>query len=181
MRSIKNAKDLRVLDHIHPLEMARQLALVDHALYRSIQPNELLHMNWTKSATKKQKSPNVLNMIGQFNQLGQWVVSAVITTYDATERTRLLQFIIRVAYESYKLHNLNSAMAIVSGLRNSNVIRLKSTWNGLPSESWDMWEEVTEKFVLNDNFASLRAIAKTTQPPLIPYLGVYVYYPFLTF
>merc|ERR1712137_1190469 len=89
MRTIKNAADIRILDHIHPLEMARQLALVDHELYRSIQPNELLHMNWTKSATKKQKSPNVLNMIGQFNQLGQWVVSAVITTYDAMERTPL--------------------------------------------------------------------------------------------
>lgn len=49
----------------------------------------------------------------------------------------------------------------------------------MSSGYWDLWEEITNKFVLNDNFASLREILKEIQPPLIPYLGMYVLSLFL--
>ena len=190
LKGIKRVSDVE-LDDIHPLEFARQMALVDHALYRAIQPGEVLHMNWTKDATKHERAPNVLKMIEQFNRVGQWVISSIITTHDKPKRVKLLQHMIKIAYESYMLNNLNGAMAMISGLKNSNVIRLKDTWvsfllyhmvhrftycvqNELSSANWDLWEEITEKFVLNDNFSSLRKILKETQPPLIPYLGMYV-------
>jgi len=173
LKGIKRVSDVE-LDDIHPLEFARQMALVDHALYRAIQPGEVLHMNWTKDATKHERAPNVLKMIEQFNRVGQWVISSIITTHDKPKRVKLLQHMIKIAYESYMLNNLNGAMAMISGLKNSNVIRLKDTWNELSSANWDLWEEITEKFVLNDNFSSLRKILKETQPPLIPYLGIYL-------
>lgn len=104
------------------------MALVDHRLYRAIQPIEVMHMNWTKEKTKKEKSPNVLAMIDQFNRVGQWVISTIITTHEKSKRVKVLQHMIKIAHESYILNNLNGAMAMISGLRNSNVIRLKDTW-----------------------------------------------------
>jgi len=166
------AKELS-LEDIHPLEFARQLALVDHELYRRIRPCEVLHMNWTKPESKSVKAPNILRMIEQFNRVGQFVISVILTAHDPSRRLRVLQLLIRIAYESFQLGNLNGAMAVTSGLRNSNVSRLKNTWDELSSASWDMWEVVTNSFVLNDNFASLRKIIHDTQPPLIPYLGMY--------
>ena len=124
---VKSLENLKFED-IHPVEFARQLALVDHGLYRAIQPSEVLHMRWTKEALKEKKSPNVLKMIEQFNRVGQWVISTIITEHDKPSRVKYLQLMIRIAYESHQLNNLNGAMAMISGLRNSNVIRLKDTW-----------------------------------------------------
>lgn len=115
-------------EDINPVEFARQLALVDHTLYRTIQPAEILHMNWTKAQTKHKKAANVLNMIEQFNSVGQWVISTIITTYDKQKRCKILQNMIKIAHESFSLRNFNGAMAMISGLKNSNVIRLKETW-----------------------------------------------------
>lgn len=41
-------KKLQIVD-LSPLEMARQLTLIDHAIFRSIHPYELLHQGWTQS------------------------------------------------------------------------------------------------------------------------------------
>ena len=120
-------KDMRV-EYISTLELARQIALVDHKLYRAIKIGEVLYMNWTKEKTKHEKSANVLKMINQFNRIGQWVISSLVTTQNDDKRCKLLQKFISVANESFKLRNLNGAMAIISGLKNSNIARLKRTW-----------------------------------------------------
>lgn len=43
-------------------QVARQLTLLDHALFSAIHPRELLSQAWTKDV-KEQRSPNVLAMI----------------------------------------------------------------------------------------------------------------------
>ena len=50
---------------IHPLELARQLAIIHHRLYRSIRVEECLHMRWTKN-DKLEKAPNVIAAIHHF-------------------------------------------------------------------------------------------------------------------
>jgi hypothetical protein len=85
-------------------------------------------MNWTRNDTKRTDSPNLLAMIDQFNRLGQWVVSLLVTTQDLEKRVKYLQRIIQVGHELFKLKNFNSTMAIVSGLKNSSIVRLKQTW-----------------------------------------------------
>ena len=50
---------------IHPVELARQLALIHHHLYRAIRVEEVLHMRWTKN-DKLEKSPNVIASIHHF-------------------------------------------------------------------------------------------------------------------
>ena len=53
------------LSTLHPLELARQVAILDHSLYRAIRPSELLHMRWTKK-DKLIQAPHVLASIRQF-------------------------------------------------------------------------------------------------------------------
>jgi hypothetical protein len=47
----------------------------------------------------------------------------------------------------------------------------------LPNTSWDMWEEVNNVLKIDENFAALRAILKTSSLPAIPYLGMFVFLP----
>ena len=103
------------------------MALVDHKLYRAIKPNELLHLNWTKP-NKANLSPNVLKMIKQFNNVGEWVIHIISSASKDSVCVKALVRIIDIAYESYKLANFNGAMALLSGLKHNIVSKRKEIW-----------------------------------------------------
>lgn len=57
-----------LLESVEPLEIARQLTLMEYNLYKKIAPKELLSLSWQKEG-KEEKSPNLLNLISHFNQV----------------------------------------------------------------------------------------------------------------
>lgn len=59
--------DTNIVD-ISPLEIARQLSLVDYKLFSNIQPKEFLSQAWSKEALKA-RSPNVRAMIKRSNDV----------------------------------------------------------------------------------------------------------------
>lgn len=162
------------LEQVKPLELARQMALLDYRLFRAIHATELLQQSWTRPDSKYQRSPHVLEMIAQFNRVGHWAISEVITKVDPERRTKTLMRLIKVASECLHLGNLNGAMALFSSLKNSNVSRLRKTWSSMSSSAWDQWEELDAVLRVDDNFGALRVYMKEQLPPTIPYLGMYL-------
>lgn len=78
------------LFQLHPIEIARQVTLLEFDLYRAVQPSELVGCTWMKE-NKSTSSPNLLKMISFTNNVSQCSLSFIITKYNA--RQYLLSFI----------------------------------------------------------------------------------------
>lgn len=161
----------RCVRDFHPVEVARQITIMDHRYFRAIDaPSELLDTNWTKK-DKETKSPNTLAMIRSSNHLVGWVTYEILKQEDLRERAMILNRFIYIAKALKDLNNFNGIMSILSALNNASIFRLQNTWNLLPKESWQVFEDLESIFNTGNNFKTYRNALERAIPPCIPYLG----------
>jgi len=53
---------------IHPIELARQLTIIEYDLWAKIKPWEYLGKNWSRD-DKEEKAPHIVSMIKRFNDV----------------------------------------------------------------------------------------------------------------
>lgn len=158
---------------IHSEEIARQLTIVEWEIWSSIQPWECLSLAWTKS-DKFQKAPNVINMIERFNWVSGWVASTICTTETTKKRTKAINKFIEIANKLFEMNNVNAVMEIVSGLNRGPVYRLKQSWENVPGNLKKSFEELKTLTDRSKNYFNMRKHLKNINPPLLPYLGIYL-------
>ena len=61
----------KFLLQLHPIEIARQVTLLEFDLYRAVQPSELVGSVWIKK-DKNKTSPNLLKMIHHSTMVSYW-------------------------------------------------------------------------------------------------------------
>ena len=133
-------------------------------------------------------------MIDSFNDVSKWVATEVVTgmpsfvcfvgfegltppfTAGVNEKKRaaVIKFFITVGQYCRKLQNYNALMAIVAGLNGSAVHRLKKSWDLVPPKKLAAFEELQAATSQQNNYATLRNLLHTADPPCIPYLGMYL-------
>ncbi|RKP20339.1 ras GEF [Rozella allomycis CSF55] len=69
--------NLKLID-IDPLEVARQITLIEHKLFLSIKPYEFLNLAWMKD-DRDVKSPNIMAMTRFSNHIVNWVITEIVT------------------------------------------------------------------------------------------------------
>jgi hypothetical protein len=62
-----NLKSVTSLQDVHPEEIARQMCLIEHQIFSTIEPKECLKQKWAHG--DKSKAPHVRDMINRFNQV----------------------------------------------------------------------------------------------------------------
>eukprot|EP01113_Clastostelium_recurvatum_P037509 TRINITY_DN5493_c1_g1_i4.p1 TRINITY_DN5493_c1_g1~~TRINITY_DN5493_c1_g1_i4.p1 ORF type:complete len:1171 (+),score=322.57 TRINITY_DN5493_c1_g1_i4:927-4439(+) len=164
------AQRITVLD-LDPKEVARQIALVEFDIYKAIHPKEFLSLSW-QSKDKQVRSPNLLRMIQRFNQVSAWVVMSVMREVDLRRRTSVLARFVDICEECLTLNNFNALFELCSGLQAAAMHRLKKTWEA--SGRQKKFERMLEKTAPNSSYAVIRSLLHNSNPPLIPYLGVYM-------
>lgn len=158
---------------LNPIEVARQLTLIESELYRSIKPSELVGQPWVKS-NKEERSPNVLAMIHRFNHVSRWVATSVVETENLKERVDVVVNFLEVLDECRRLNNFNGMMEIISGLQATSVYRLKFTWNEVPAKKKLILEEAASLMARESNFKKFRSRLHSVNPPCIPFFGMYL-------
>ena len=168
--SIFSKDHIEIID-LHPLEVARQLTLLEFDLFTAIEMSELMGLRWN-TPEKEVVSPNVMKMIRRFNQTSLWVQTILLRIENKQHRVSLLQRLIEVCSHLLELNNFNGVMEISSGLRNSNVRRLSETWDLIPAETKSTWSSLQDVLDTSSNFKKYRAKLSETTGPSIPHLGL---------
>lgn len=163
--------DLTVLD---PLEVARQITLMDEQAYKSIAPSECMNQSWNKPAICNDVSPNIIKMIGRFNATSNWAARLIVTEANMRKRKSITTRIIKLAQRLRELHNYHSLMALIAALESAPVARLRKTWDAIDSAYIKQFQELRVIMSAEGSYKAFRAVIKTEDPPVIPYIGVYL-------
>ncbi|MBY0307732.1 MAG: hypothetical protein K2Q09_03235, partial [Phycisphaerales bacterium] len=159
------------LRRLNPIEVARQLTLIEMDLFRLIQEREFISKSWSKP-NKLQIAPNITRFITRFNRTGLWVASQTLQPTNAESRAKAMVFFIMLSNELLRLNNFNGLMAVLAGLRTPPVVRLKRSWNLLPPHVWDTWEYLDRLVDPANGYAALRAQQQQAPVPKLPHLGI---------
>lgn len=111
------------------VEVARQLTIIEHSLFRALRPEEFLDLSFSKK-DKELRAPNVAALIRRFNLVSTWVATEIVKR-DAKERVTLIKNFIRIADELKNLGNFNGLLEVLAGLQNKAIYRLKKSWEVL--------------------------------------------------
>ncbi|MDP2439587.1 MAG: RasGEF domain-containing protein, partial [archaeon] len=156
---------------VDPEELARQLTLIEYALYHAIKPWEFLGLAWSKN---RERAPNIIALINWSNHAGALVWTTILQSADAKERAQTLRHWIRTADHCRTMKNFNAVMEILSALGNACVNRLKQTFTLLPSKEAKVLEELRALMSPNQNSKAIRDHMVVVDPPCIPYLGLFL-------
>eukprot|EP01129_Flabellula_baltica_P001836 TRINITY_DN11742_c0_g1_i1.p1 TRINITY_DN11742_c0_g1~~TRINITY_DN11742_c0_g1_i1.p1 ORF type:complete len:758 (-),score=156.26 TRINITY_DN11742_c0_g1_i1:9-2282(-) len=159
--------DYSVLD-FHPIEIARQITLIDQSYLMKIPLVELMNKNFEEKA----KSPFIKEVHKWFNFLSRWAASEIVSETNLKKRVKLLGHFIIITEKLCELQNYNAFIAVGSGISGFAVSRLKKTWKQVPANLLIKWRTLEKMINPIGNFKIIRKRQENAVPPVIPALNL---------
>jgi len=170
-KSLSAAK-IKFVD-LDPLEIARQLTIMESTIFNSINASEFLGKAWSTTAADT-LSPHIRQLIERANKVTAFVVEAIVQEETPKKRLELIKHFILISEKCLVLNNFNTLMAILAGLSSAPIHRLKRTWAPLTSKLKLELESLRKTMDHASNFAVYRDTLHSVNPPCVPFLGVYL-------
>ncbi|KZO96966.1 ras GEF [Calocera viscosa TUFC12733] len=154
-----------------PLELARQLSIMENKLYMSIPAQELLELG--KAGGRP--AVNIKAITSLSTAITGLITDSILREQqDMKKRTNLLKYYIKVAERAFELKNFSLLFSILAALTSSTVLRLSKTWAGVSSKYRTKLDELRKVTDYTRNYSEYRNRLRETEPAAIPFLGVYL-------
>ncbi|XP_038179625.1 ras-specific guanine nucleotide-releasing factor 2 isoform X2 [Arvicola amphibius] len=155
------------------MELAEQITLLDHVVFRSIPYEEFLGQGWMK-LDKNERAPYIMKTSQHFNEMSNLVASQIMNYADISSRANAIEKWVAVADICRCLHNYNGVLEITAALNRSAIYRLKKTWAKVSKQTKALMEKLQKTVSSEGRFKNLRETLKNCNPPAVPYLGMYL-------
>ncbi|KZT73841.1 ras GEF [Daedalea quercina L-15889] len=167
----RNPRNMKLLD-IDPIEIARQLTLMEFAMYKKIRSMECLMRS---KASKPGKHNDSFSQIIQLtNKIGYWVAESILENKDSKRRASIVKHFVMAADQCRILQNYSTMNAIVSGLAGTSVRRLKRTWEQVDARTMERLRLCESNFETIKNYNSYRHMLAGLAPPCLPFIGSFL-------
>uniref|UniRef100_A0A8C5C1K1 Ras protein specific guanine nucleotide releasing factor 1 n=1 Tax=Gadus morhua TaxID=8049 RepID=A0A8C5C1K1_GADMO len=160
-------------ENLSALEIAEQLTLLDHLVFKVIPYEEFFGQGWMKN-DKNEKTPYIMKTTKHFNDTSNLIATEILLCEDVVTRVAVIEKWVAVADICRCLHNYNAVLEITSSLNRSSVFRLKKTWLKVSKQTKAVIDKLQKLVSSEGRFKNLREALKNCDPPCVPYLGMYL-------
>ncbi|GAA6048653.1 hypothetical protein JCM3770_002002 [Rhodotorula araucariae] len=172
---------------LDPLELARQLTIMESRVYCAIRADELLGAGNGAAGgsgdkaggsgadvAKVAEAPNVRKMSALSTRLTGWITETILGEQEQKRRTSLLKFYIKLGDRLLALANYNALFAVFTALNSSTVTRLRKTWDGLAPKYRTIFETLRKATDHGRNYSEYRQKIRQAVPPCLPFVGLFL-------
>lgn len=158
-------------------DIARAFLMHDMNLFGKLRRVEMVARAYPRLATEFTGGGVLPQITIKWNATQTWVSNELVSTPKLKERAILLEKFILLAEELFsESRNFHTFYAVMFGLKDPTVTRLKSTWQRLPAEAFTLFKEMDKETDFGRGYRSYRAsIAKAKEDradvPVVPFIG----------
>eukprot|EP01130_Rhizamoeba_saxonica_P017062 TRINITY_DN8102_c0_g1_i2.p1 TRINITY_DN8102_c0_g1~~TRINITY_DN8102_c0_g1_i2.p1 ORF type:complete len:660 (-),score=109.47 TRINITY_DN8102_c0_g1_i2:325-2304(-) len=140
VRHIPGRYHSKLLNLINPSEylwaidselLSHKLTNIDYKIFSQIKTYELLNKAWSD---QNSVSIRITELISRFNSMSLWVASSILFEEKPKKRAKMIKNFIQLGIELENLNNYNSLMAVISGINNCSIRRLRKTFLLVPNK-----------------------------------------------
>uniref|UniRef100_A0A3Q4I679 Rap guanine nucleotide exchange factor (GEF)-like 1 n=1 Tax=Neolamprologus brichardi TaxID=32507 RepID=A0A3Q4I679_NEOBR len=149
-------------------EVANQLVVFDWELFSCV--HEVEFVCYVFHGEQSRWRPLNLELVLQrCSEVQHWVATEILQCQSLPKRIQLLRKFIKIAALCKQQQDLLSFLAVVLGLDNPAVSRLRLTWEGLPGKFRKQFQQFESIADPSRNHKSYRDLITSLRPPLIPF------------
>ncbi|XP_072393341.1 ral guanine nucleotide dissociation stimulator-like 1 isoform X3 [Diabrotica undecimpunctata] len=161
MRSLAAGWRVYKLPDVPVRHFAEQLTRMDVDLFKKLVPHQCLGAVWSRrDKSRSHEAATVLATVNQFNAVSFRVISSVLvdSSLRFSDRAAIISTWIDIAQELRLIKNFSSLKAIISGLQSNPIYRLQRTWQSIPKDKIELFDELARIFSEDNNQMTQREL-----------------------
>uniref|UniRef100_A0AAY5EDE1 RAS guanyl releasing protein 2 n=1 Tax=Electrophorus electricus TaxID=8005 RepID=A0AAY5EDE1_ELEEL len=167
----KKRKMSLLFDHLDSSELAEHLTYLEYKSFCKIMFQDY-HSFVRHGCTVD--NPILERFISLFNSVSRWIQLMVLSKPTVQQRAAVLCHFICVAQKLLQLQNFNTLMAVVGGLSNSSISRLKDTHAHVSNDTHKVFNDLVDLVTSCGNYSRYRRRFSECVGFRFPILGVHL-------
>ncbi|KAI5622332.1 RAS guanyl-releasing protein 2-like [Silurus asotus] len=167
----KKSKTSLLFDHLDSSTLAEHLTYMEYKSFCKILFQDY-HSFVMQGCTVD--NPILERFITLFNSVSQWIQMMVLSKPTAQQRANVICDFFKVAQRLLELQNFNTLMAVIGGLSNSSISRLKDTQALISNDARKVFEGLVELITSSGNYSRYRQRFSECTGFRFPILGVHL-------